>query len=172
MGLSRLGRFFRPRAALHLNAHFATKRPLMMVLRCLVAAAFLIACAHNAEAPTETTYEESQPHVLEAPNEPGQRSTRPPLRAETQAEPENPRAAEALYDRGERLLAKGELLHAREAYAELAARFPLDAHAEAAKRRVAEVDLALKRFKDAEQSLKSLYPTTPPEERNKTARQL
>ncbi len=67
---------------------------------------------------------------------------------------------------------KGDLANARQAYAELAARFPLDAHAEAAKRRVAEVDLALKRFKDAEQSLKSLYPTTPPEDRNKTARQL
>src|SRR5580704_1974896 len=168
MGLSRLGRFFAGARALHLNAHFATKPPLMMVLRCLVVAAFLFACAHNAEAPTETTYEESQPHVLQSPNAPAQPPARPPTRAETQAEPENPRAAEALYDRGERLMAKGELVHAREAYAELAARFPLDAHAEAAKRRVAEVDLALKRFKDAEQSLKSLYPTTPPEERNKT----
>ncbi len=38
----------------------------MMVLRCLMVAAFVSACAHNAEAPTETSYEEAQQHVLQS----------------------------------------------------------------------------------------------------------
>ncbi len=143
-----------------------------MALRCLVASAFLCACAH-VETQPETTYEETQPHVLgPAPESPAPAPARPPSAPKARVEAENPAAAKALYDRGERLQSQGELAKARDAYAELAARFPLDAHADAAKRRVAEVDLALKRFQDAEQSLKSLYNSAPPEERNQTAREL
>jgi branched-chain amino acid transport system substrate-binding protein len=96
----------------------------------------------------------------------------PPSKAPAPSLPENPQAAQALYDKGEHLYARRELAKARQAFADLAARYPLDAHADAAKRRIAEIDLAQKHFGDAEQSFKSLYPSTPPAERGKTGREL
>jgi branched-chain amino acid transport system substrate-binding protein len=139
-----------------------------MLVRLLMAAAFLSAsasaCAHN-EGPSEMGPEITEEHYTAPPPATTAKAKPEPL-------PENPQAAQALYDKGEHLYARHELTKARQAFADLAARYPLDAKADAAKRRIAEIDLAQKHFGDAEQSLKSLYPSTPPAERGKAARQL
>lgn len=87
-------------------------------------------------------------------------------------EPEDPRAAQVLYDKGQAALSQGDLPRARTAFAELASRFPLDAHADEVKRNLAHIDLQQKHYGDAEQSLKSLYAHTPPAERPQAARVL
>ncbi len=79
--------------------------------------------------------------------------------------PDAPAAARALWRLGGEEEALSDPAQARAAYADLLVRFPLDPRADEAKRRLARIDLALKRFRDAEQTLKSLYDRTPPAER-------
>ncbi|MHB1846283.1 MAG: ABC transporter substrate-binding protein [Deltaproteobacteria bacterium] len=79
--------------------------------------------------------------------------------------PDAPAAARALWRLGGEEEAKQELPAARTAYSDLLVRFPLDPRADEAKRRLAQIDLSLQRYRDAEQSLKSLYERTPSAEK-------
>ncbi len=115
-----------------------------MARLCFLAAFLLAACAHSAPAPAEPT----------------------PPGAQDEA------AAQALWARGRAEEAAGRLGPARDAYAELALRYPLDPLADAAKRRMAALDLALRRFHDAEQALRTQVERAPAEEKPAVVRRL
>ncbi|MHB8416858.1 MAG: penicillin-binding protein activator [Myxococcales bacterium] len=66
----------------------------------------------------------------------------------------------------------GRQAQAREGYATLLLRYPLDPHADEARRRLAELDLQLKRYRDAEQALKALAARAPDPSKAKTVEQL
>ena len=88
------------------------------------------------------------------------------------AEQDDPAAAQTLYEQGEASYGRGDLKSARQSYADLANRFPTDARADDAKRRMAEIDLKERHYGDAEQSLKTRYAHTPPADRPKAAQTL
>ncbi|HUB06921.1 MAG TPA: penicillin-binding protein activator [Myxococcales bacterium] len=86
---------------------------------------------------------------------------------------ENDAAAEAaLWSQAQADDQAGRAAQAREGYASLLLRYPLDPHADEARRRMADLDLQLKRYRDAEQALKALANRAPDSEKAKTAEQL
>jgi branched-chain amino acid transport system substrate-binding protein len=70
--------------------------------------------------------------------------------------PEDAAQAAALWERGQAEETARHPAAAREAYADLALRFPLDSHADEAKRRMADLDLVQRHYRDAEQAFKTV----------------
>jgi ABC-type branched-subunit amino acid transport system substrate-binding protein len=77
-----------------------------------------------------------------------------------------------LWSRGQADEVAGNAAAARDAYADLALRFPLDPHADDAKRRMADLDLTLRHFRDAEQALKTVVEHSSTQDRPKATLQL
>ena len=114
--------------------------------RLLALAAALTACAHHAAA--------------EGP------SAAPPAI-------ENDTAAEAaVWNQAVADDQAGRLAEARQGYGTLLLRWPLDPHADEARRRMADLDLQLKRYRDAEQALKALANRAPDADKARTEAQL
>ncbi len=88
------------------------------------------------------------------------------------AGPDDAAQAAGLWQRGQAEDAAGHAAAARDAYADLAMRFPLDAHADDAKRRMADLDLQLRHFRDAEQALKTVVEHSSSQDRPKATLQL
>ncbi len=118
-----------------------------------------LACVKRAPA---QAYEEATPQARpsEAPT---------PAPSTTAAPEDKSKAAEALLLKGEKSEAAGKLNAARESYEALLARYPTDAHADEARRRLADLDLRMRRYGDAEQGFRALYERTPPEEKASVA---
>jgi branched-chain amino acid transport system substrate-binding protein len=114
-----------------------------------------------------TSYEESGPGAQPQP------AATPAAPGVAPAPPENAQAAaDALMRKGEKAEAAGKLTAARDSYANLVARYPTDPHADEAKRHLAEIDLRLRRYADAEQGFRALYDRTPENEKPKLARSM
>jgi branched-chain amino acid transport system substrate-binding protein len=115
-------------------------------------------------APPES-YEEATPGARPAA------APAPPQSEPAPAE-EKSKAAESLLRKGEKSETAGKLATAREAYGALLARYPADTHADEARRRLADLDLRMRRYGDAEQGFRALYERTPPDEKPKVARSI
>jgi ABC-type branched-subunit amino acid transport system substrate-binding protein len=115
----------------------------------LCATLVLAACAHNASA--------AGPADTQAAAPPG---------------PNDAAQGAELWQRGQSEEAAGHAAAARDAYADLAMRFPLDPHVDDAKRRMADLDLKLRHFRDAEQALKTVVERSSSQDRPNTTLQL